>query len=472
MAVLLSQGGVALVGVSAVVILARLLRPFDFGLVAMAFPVVVIALVLRNFGLDVGIIYRHQLDLGLVNSVFWTALVLNFLLTMFLAGFAPLLAWFYHEPRVNGLVLAFCGGLMLLNLGALPETLLKRQMRFHLLAAISFLAALIGATVAVIMAMLGAAYWALALQTIAAFCVRSFLAWMCCHWRPSRPTWLSSHGDLRNMLASGRYLTATRLLNLCASYFDRVIVGWLAGPTILGLYENGRRIAFLALDSLYAPLLDVGVAGFSRASRDGLQYRAFGIRAVQLALALILPGLTFLVFELRPITVLLLGESWLPSVPYARAMIFAALAQSFSRPLMWFYLSTDRTAQQMRWFALQTTVSILAIALGAAVGGVYGIAVAFAIASAALTIPAIVYGLRESPFSAADFARAAGRPILFAAAAAVCLVMVEEVIQSGSLLGQCLLAFAIYFSIYAALWFVSPGSRAIGRQILRLLIRG
>ena len=471
-AVVVGQAGVALIGLGAVAVLARLLQPADFGLVAMALPIIVIATVLRSFGLDVGTIYREQLDATLVNSVFWTSLALNFSLTLVLAALAPILAWFYGEPRLVKLTIALAGGALLLNLGAQPETLLKRQMRFHWLAFISLVAALTGAVVAVVMAKLGAGYWALAFQTIVTFLVRSLLAWVFCDWRPSSPRAVRSDARLRAMLASGRNLTSTRLLHLSASYFDRVIVGWLGGAAVLGLYENGRRIAFLALDTLYAPLLDVGVAGFSRASRDGLQYRAFGIKAVQLVLALMLPSLIFLLLEVRPITLVLLGKQWLPAVPYARWLIGAALAQSLSRTLMWFYLSTDRTAQQMRWFTMQSAVLILSVTIGAWLGGVYGVAVAVAVATWTLTIPAIIYGLRESPFSAGDFAGASAWPILFSLAAAVCLLVWEWIAPwSWTPLNHCLSAAGIYFLIYVGVWFVSPGSRAAGRQILQLLLK-
>lgn len=470
---MLGQVGGVLISIGAVAILARLLRPADFGLVAMAFPVVVVGTVLRNFGLDIGAIYREQLDAALFNSLFWIGLRLNFLLSLALAALAPVLVWFYGEPRLFNLTAALAGGVLLLNLGAQPETLLKRQMRFRLLAFIALVSALAGAIAAVVAVSLHAGYWALALQTIVAFFVRSLLAWIFCRWRPLWPAMKMADARLRAMLWSGRSLTATRLLNLASNYCDRVIVGWLGGATVLGFYENGRRLGFLALDTLYAPLLDVAVAGFSRASRDDAQYRAFAIKTVELVLALIMPCLCFLLVEMESVTLLVLGKNWLPAVPYARLLVIAALAQSFTRLLMWFYLSRDQTARQLRWFALQTAVLLAAMMVGAGFGGAYGVAWGLSVATWVLTIPAIAYGLRESPLRPTDFARAAARPALLSIFAGSILFLIERIAHwSWPPLLHCSLALNLFGAIYMIGWLVIPGGAATVVQMIRLFSSG
>src|SRR5207302_8521537 len=98
---------------------------------------------------------------------------------------------------------------------------------------------------------------------------------------------------LRSMRATGRNLTGTRVLTLASNYFDRVIVGWLAGASVLGLYENGRRLAFFAVDALHSPLRNVAEARFSREGSDEARYRSFAIKSVQLVLATTLPVLAF-----------------------------------------------------------------------------------------------------------------------------------------------------------------------------------
>ena len=472
--VIAAQIGGAVIAIGAVAALARLLRPTDFGLIAMAFPIVVIATVLRNFGLDIGVINREQLDAALVNSIFWLSLRLNFLMAVALAALAPALAWFYGEPRLIGVTLALASGVFLLSLGAQHETLLKRQMRFDLLSATNLLSTLVGALAAIVSALLGAGYWSLVIQTVVTFFLRSLLAWAVCDWRPrwkhTRPNG-AFDSTLRLMRASGRNLTGTRVLTLASNYFDRVVVGWLAGASMLGLYENGRRLAFFAVDALYSPLLDVAVAGFSRAGSDDERYRSFAIKSVQLVLATTLPVLAFIFVEAETVTLLLLGPQWTGAIPFARLLAVAAFAQSLTRLLTWFYLSRDETARQVRWFVWQTVVIFAAICFGAWQNGPQGAAWALAGATCLLTIPAIFYGLSQSPFTAHDFARAAGGPILLSLGAAAILWMAESHWQSPpQSLIHCAIAFGTYMSIYASFWMAFPGGRAAARQMIRLLI--
>lgn len=472
--VLAGQAAAGLIAIAAIATLARLLRPADFGLIAMAFPAVVIASTLRNFGLDIGAIYRENLDSQLMSALFWRALYLNFTLALGLIVIAPALAWFYGEPRLVNIMLVFAGAVLVLNFGAQHETLLKRQMRFDLLTFINVIAAGGGAGVAIVLALAGAGYWALVAQTSIAFFLRSVLVWLKCGWRPtaSRESVNPELGrTLRTIIVSGRNITGTRLLTLFSNYFDRMTVGWLAGPAILGLYENGRRLAFFGVDALYFTLLDVAVAGFSRTTADDVRYRTAAIKTVQMTLAFMLPCLAFLLVEIRPATLLILGHSWLPAVPYAQLLILAAFAQSLTRTLVWFYFSRDETARQLRWVSMQTIVVVAAVVIGARQGGSRGVALGLVSATWVLTIPAIVYGLQNSPFTAMDFARAATRPMLLSIVAAVSLFGIEVVEHwSWSPLSHFLAATVIYSTIYIGGWMALPGGSTSAIQMIRLLI--
>jgi len=470
--VLAGQAAAGLIGVVAIAFLARLLRPSDFGLIAMALPAVVIASVVRNFGLDIGVIYREHLDSDLMSALFWRALGLNSMLVLALAAIGPGLAWFYGEPRLVSIMLVLAGAVLVLNFGAQHETLLKRQMRFDRLALLNLIAAGGGAAAALVLAFAGAGYWALVAQTSVTFSLRSVLAWISCDWRPAPPQSLNAEFDqaLRAITVSGRNLTGTRVLMLFSTYFDRITVGWLAGPAVLGLYENGRRLAFFAVDTLYLSLLDVAVAGFSRTTGDDARYRIAAIKTVEMTLAGILPCLAFLLVEMRPATLLVLGDAWLAAVPYGQLLILAACAQSLNRMLMWFYLSRDETARQLRWAMVQTIVILVAVTIGAWLGGARGVALGVAVATCALTIPAVVYGLQNSPFTATHFARAAARPVLLSLAAGATLFAIETFASwSLSPLPHCLVAALIYSAVYVGGWMALPGGSASAIQIIRLL---
>jgi hypothetical protein len=140
--------------------------------------------------------------------------------------------------------------------------------------------------------------------------------------------------------------------------------------------------------------------------------------------------------------------------------------------LTWFYLSRNRTGLQIRWVAMNTTAVLAAIALGAWLGGPRGVAIGVAGITCLLAVPAILFALHGFPFSAVDFARAAARPVVLSFGAAAALLWIESLAGwSWSPLLGCIVAAATYGTIYATGWIVTPGGRAAGYQMMRLLLR-
>jgi PST family polysaccharide transporter len=438
----------------------------------MVLPIAVLGTMLRNFGLDVALIQRPELDRFHVNAVFWLALKLNLLLSGVLAALAPALAWFYDEPRVLRMTLALAIGVLSVGSAGVHEALLKRQMRFGILSAIALGSAFAGASTAIALAMAGAGYWALVAQLVVGSVMQCVANWAACDWRPGAAGAAESDDVSRALVTFGRHLTLTRILTVLASYIDRILIGWISGPAILGLYENGRRLPFFALDRLYEACFSVAISGFSRAGTDAHRYRAFGIKAVQLVLAVILPALAYLMIEAEYVLLLFLGEQWLPAAPYARLLAIAAYAQALTRTLQWFYLSSGETLRQLRWIALQTIVTVFAAGLGAWMAGTFGVALGITIAAGLLPIPAIIYGLRGSHFSARDFGRAATRPIVLSlgSAALVGLIMVDLPGPTAVWLRLSLSAL-LFTAIYFVGWTAPPSGRLIARELLGLLVR-
>lgn len=469
-----SQAIAAAVALGTTLVLVRLLEPADFGLVAMALPVVVLGTVLRTFGLDVAIIQRDELNQRQVSALFWLALKLNVALTGVILALAPVLAWFFAEPNVAWITAVLGGGVLALGLGGIHEALLKRQMRFGALAIIALVAAIGGGAIAIALASAGAGYWALVGQVVASNVIQFAGAWIGCDWRPVSPSACAAENGQasRAMISFGRNLTAARVLTVGSNYADRIAIGWISGPVVLGLYENGRRLPFFVLDKLYEACFSVAVSGFSRAGNDASRYRAFGARTIQLVLGILLPVLAFIMVEAETVIVLLLGDQWLPAVPYARLLALAAFGQGLTRTLQWFYLSRDDTARQFRWIVLQTAITLVAVGLGGWLGGAFGVAVGFTTATCLLPLPAIVYGLRHSPFSPADFGRAAVLPVGLALGCAAILVLLE-IAGAGvtTLWIQCALAALIYAALYMGGWMLFPAGRELAVEGLQLFSR-
>lgn len=442
-------------------ILARLLTPEDFGLLAMASSLTVFVGNLRDFGLPLATVHRETVDHQQVSALFWINLKLNFLTTLFMVLTAPALAWFYGEGRLTAMTLVMAVGFFCLSLTDQHKSLLMRQMRFGSLTFIEVGSVLTGIIVGIGAALLGARYWALALQFLADTLTRSITTWLVCGWRPA---WSARRfgkvtPDLRPLLSYGAHLTGVRILSHIGRHLDRVLVGYFSGVTAVGLYDNAYRWALYPLQQVHVPLLGVAVASLSRVQHDPKAYCASLKKGLLPVLSVVMPALAFMIIEARDVILVLLGPQWLEAVPLFRLLCIAAFATSMSMVTMWLYLSQGETKRQLRWGLIDTPVMVVAVAVGVQ-WGAFGVAVGHTVATCMLTYPSIVFCLKTSHLSMRGFLSIIWRPALASIIAALLLLAAGAAIPSrGGMAIELLIKLIAFGLAYLLLWVALPGGR-------------
>ena len=182
-----SQGAQFLIQSVATIVLARLLTPSDFGLVAMVSTVTGLGQAFADLGLSEATIQRKEISHNQVSALFWINVTIGLgLMTITLIS-APILARFYREPRLVNITLLVSLTFLFGGLRVQPDAILKRQMRFAALAIRDVASYAVAVPIAIFMAWRGASYWALvALPLILNFNVMT-LSWLMIKWRPSLP---------------------------------------------------------------------------------------------------------------------------------------------------------------------------------------------------------------------------------------------------------------------------------------------
>lgn len=175
------------VGIGGTMVLARLLQPADFGLLAMVQPLLSIVDGLSNMGLETATVQHQDLDRDRASAVFWLSLKINAIAIGGMVLCGPLLARFYGRPELTNIVFCLAVGVASLCLSFQHTSLLKRQMQFEILTAIEVTALTVSTAIAIGIAWLGWGYWALILQLTTLQIVKGVAAWMFCGWRPHRP---------------------------------------------------------------------------------------------------------------------------------------------------------------------------------------------------------------------------------------------------------------------------------------------
>ena len=223
-----AQGAKFFLNLVSTVILARLLSPRDFGLVVIVTTVTGFLRVFKDAGLSMATVQRERITHTQVSNLFWINVGVSTLTSFALAPSAPMIAWFYHNPRLIPINLFL--SLTFLKSGSTVQhqALLKWQMRFKSLAFIEVGSMAIGVVVGVAMAVLGCRYWSLVGSSLSSVIAGLLLTWSISRWRPTLPTRRSGIGPL---LSFGAHRPAGDLLAAFAEGTDVLLIGRFYGAS-------------------------------------------------------------------------------------------------------------------------------------------------------------------------------------------------------------------------------------------------
>ncbi len=448
--------------VGSTMVLARLLSPADFGLLAMVFTLTVFLDTFKDLGLPVALQHREAIDDQELNKLFWLNAKLNLAVIVLMSLMGPVLAWFYQEDRLVSLTPFVAVGLFFFGFSAIHESLLKRQLRFAAQTTLEIAATAAGITVAIVAALAGAGYWALALLFVVTGLTRCLTAWHLCRWRPTRTrNAAAAPVGLAPFVSYGSYLAGARFFDYLGRNIDRILVGYLAGTGPLGLYSGALRWSSFPVRQLHNPLKKVAVPSLSRVQSEPERYRAMARSWMLPFFAGSLPVLAFVALEPRAVVLVLLGDQWVEAVPLLRVLSIAAMAGLLGLVTRWLYYSQGQTRRQLAWSLISTPVMLGAVALGAT-RGAYGVAVAVAIGMWLLAFPTVAYCLRHSHVRAIDFLGVLWRPALSSAVAAAVLFWGSLALPaSESVIAGLMASLGLFGLVYTAIWLLLPGGRRI-----------
>jgi PST family polysaccharide transporter len=446
-------------------VLARLLTPEDFGIVAMVVPFVILTNSMANQGFQTTLIQAPDLTRPQASTFFWFAVRANLLLVAAFIAASFALAWFYGDQRVIPLAALWGALIWLVTLTAFQEAMLKRQMRFPTVYAVHFASLAIGIGSAIIAARLGAGYWAILIQAVMVEVVRASVVSIISRWTPARDT-APERAQTASLRAFWWSLAGFRFASWASEQPDRLLVGRLGGAQTLGFYDTAHRWSWYAFAEPFITLSDIAVASLSRVRHDAAQYRLFFAREARAILTLGLPVIAFMAVEPASTIRVLLGPQWDGAVPFVRLLCVAAFFGSFTRLTQWVYFSSGATDRLLRWSLFVQTPLLLASVLLGALGGPRGVAVGYASATTALAIPSVLWCVRGTPITLAGFLRATARPVAAALAAALVLLVASPFLPQAVGASRLVASLALFVTCFVVAWLVAPGGKGAAHELV------
>jgi PST family polysaccharide transporter len=371
---LAGQGTRILLQTASVVVLARLLSPRDYGLMAVGLVVVGIGEVVRDLGLSTAAIRAPELTPRQRDGLFWINAAAGLFLAILLAAGADLVAMVFAEEELVPVTRALALTFVLNGLAAQYRAGLTRELRFGAVAGADVLAQAVALAVAIAAALAGAGYWALVVQQLTVGAIGLFAVVAMARWVPGRPR---RGAGLRPFLRFGGGLTGTQLVYYVGNNFDTVALGLWSGPAALGIYSRGFQLLMTPLNQIRTPATTVAVPVLSRLQSDPVRFGEY-LRRGQLALGIpVVTGLALAAGAAGPLVELLLGPRWHEVAPVLALLAVAGSAQTLSFVGFWVYLSRGLSGALLRYTLLTLGLKAACIAAGVPFG-VVGVAAGYA----------------------------------------------------------------------------------------------
>jgi PST family polysaccharide transporter len=343
------------------VVLARLLTPTDFGLVAMVTAVTAIAAGFADLGLTEATIQRKEISHSQVSTLFWINVAIGLLLTLLTAAMAPVLAAFYREPRLIGITLVASLSFLIGGLRGQHNALLKRQMRFSSIALRDVTSYVVGVVVAVTMAWFGAGYWSIVALPLTLNLTQMVLSWFMVKWKPGLP---HSDPEVRSMIGFGGNIAVSYVIFNWISNADNILIGWYWGAGPLGLYSRAYNLLILAVNQITAPAVSVAIPAFSRIQGDRKLFARYYLRIINLIVWISASLFGFLFVAAEPVIVLVLGEKWRQAAPVFRILTISALGQLLLQSTLWLFVSRGQSARLLKLMLIISPITVGSYMIG------------------------------------------------------------------------------------------------------------
>jgi PST family polysaccharide transporter len=449
------------------VVLARLLVPADFGLVAMVTAIIGVADLVREFGLSGAIVREREIDDRSWAALYRFSFLLGLIALIATLAAAPLIAALYGDARLVPLTAALAP-VVLLNAIAMPmQAALQRELRFTAVALSDALSMACGVGLAIAAASLGWGVWALVLLNATAALYRAVAMVVAVRprLRDARPL-----RELLPVLRTGGSVFGVQLLNYAARNLDNVFIGRALGASALGIYSRAYALLMLPISQLNGPLARVGLPVLSRLQDDPVGYRRYLRTSMLVVSYAAIPVFAVAAAVADPLIAVVLGPRWDAAAPIFALLAIAGIAQALGNVSGWLYVSLGRAHRQLAYFLATKPIVIAAFPVGLWWNGVAGLALLFGIVSCVLLVPGFLLAIRGTFVEPADVFAPVLRPALLAAPMAGAAWLAASATRAGAP-GALLLGVAAALAVAAAALLVIPAYRRDAHRIVDVIAR-
>lgn len=446
------------------VVLARMLTPSDYGLVAMVAVVSQFIAIFSDMGLSMSTVQQDKITHQQVSNLFWINILVTICLGILLAICSPLIAWFYSDPRITSICFWTAATFPLTGLTLQHYALLRRQMRLAVIAQIQMASMIISVIAALVAAYLGMGYWSLIVMNISGLVCAVPMVWIATCWIPG---WFTKNQGTRAHVAFGGYLTGSNVAGYIFRNMDRVLIGKFCSAQELGLYDRAYQLLMMPLNQFIYPLANLAMPVLSRLQDDPGRYRKVYLEMQEKMCFVVAPVIGVILAYNDWIIQLMLGDQWLAASSIFVWLSLIGILQATLGLVGSLFISQGRVKESLWWQIATSIMATLSFVIGLP-WGAKGVAVSYALSGLFLRVPLYIWWAgRKGPVSTVDIARPV---VLFAGyglGLATLFYSFRTIFDLGGNLFEITMALAASFLISYVGYFIFPQTRAIACELLK-----
>lgn len=310
---LMERGGTQGIQFIVQIILARLLLPKDYGMVAIVMIFISLANVFVQKGFNTALIQKKEVDEIDLSTVFYINIIVAILIYIVLFFSAPIIAEYYNMPKLSNVLRVLSFTLFIGAFDSVQNAIISREMAFRKLFYSSLGAILISGFVGILTAYLGLGVWALVFQQLIFQLMVAIILWMNVKWIPKL---LFSGDKAKTLFSFGGKILLTSLLDTLYTDLRTLIIGKIYTPSILGYYNRGKQFPALIITNVNGAIQSVMLPALSAQQDDKIRVKNMMRRSIISSSFVVFPLLIGLLVTADKIVVILLTEKWLPAVPF------------------------------------------------------------------------------------------------------------------------------------------------------------
>jgi teichuronic acid exporter len=351
------------------IILARLLLPEEFGLIALLSIFVGIGIVLFEAGLSQSLIRTEDPDIEDYSTVFYFNLIVSFVIYIIIYFSSPYIAKFYNQPLLNSISRWYCLIFITNALSSIHFTRMTKQMQFKKELTITIPSLIISSVVGVYMAYYGYGVWSLVGSALTQSFAVALQMWIRSDWRP-----VLQFNKLKFYyhFNYGYKLTLSGILDSLFTNIYVFIIGKFFAPAQVGFYNRADALKQLPVSNISAVLNKVTFPLFAEVKEDNARLKEIYRKIMQMVLFFVAPILLIMAALGEPLFRLLFTEKWLPAVPYFQILCWAGILYPIHAYNLNILKVKGRSDLFLKLEVIKKTMIVLVIAASISFG-IYGL---------------------------------------------------------------------------------------------------